>query len=228
MWFFGATAGGSMLGQSVLNHSNNASGRLTTLLVPLLIMLFILYFSGYIAIIPVAVLIGILATIPMYLFQWQNRCQIKKFTNLEKFIIVLVTVITIFANLEMAFALSLLIVFVVYIFKLFNIKSKVYMNGKEKVYELYGPLYTYSTRSFLEIFDIDNDPKTIIIDFKHTRVIDKAAIKAIDDLVEQYKQKDKTLRIKYLSAHCKKALTYAAYYCEYNEDDPNYKVALDN
>jgi len=226
--FFGATAGGSMLGQSVLNHSNNASGRLTTLLVPLLIMLFILYFSGYIAIIPVAVLIGILATIPMYLFQWQNRCQIKKFTNLEKFIIVLVTVITIFANLEMAFALSLLIVFVVYIFKLFNIKSKVYMNEKEKVYELYGPLYTYSTRSFLEIFDIDNDPKTIIIDFKHTRVIDKAAIKAIDDLVEQYKQKDKTLRIKYLSAHCKKALTYAAYYCEYNEDDPNYKVALDN
>lgn len=226
--FFGAAAGSSMLGQSVLNYSNNASGRVTTLLVPLFIMLFILYFSGYVAIMPVAILVGILATIPIFLFQWQNQFQIKKLNNLEKFLIVLVTVITIFANLEIAFALSLLIAFVLYIFKLFSIKSKVYMNDKEKVYELYGPLYFNSVNSFLEIFDIKNDPKYVVIDFKNTRVVDQAAINAIENIVEQYKQEHKTLRIKYLSAHCKKALPQAAYYCEYNEDDPNYKVALDH
>ncbi|MDD2641028.1 MAG: SulP family inorganic anion transporter [Arcobacteraceae bacterium] len=225
--FFGATAGSSMLGQSVLNFSNNASGRTTTFLVPVLLMLFILYFSGYIAIIPVAILVGILATIPMFLFQWQNQFQIKKLSNLEKFLIVLVTIITIFANLEIAFALSLLIAFVLYIFKLFSIKSRVYMNENKKVYELYGPLYFNSTQSFLEIFDIQNDPKNVVIDFKNTRVVDQAAINAIEHLVERYKQEHKTLRIKHLSAHCKKALTHAAYYCEYNEDDPNYKVALD-
>ncbi len=101
------------------------------------------------------------------------------------------------------------------------------MNENKKVYELYGPLYFNSTQSFLDIFDIQNDPKNVVIDFKNTRVIDQAAINAIEHLVERYKQEHKTLRIKHLSAHCKKALTHAVYYCEYNEDDPNYKVALD-
>ncbi len=225
--FFGATAGTSMLGQSVLNHSNQAYGRLTTLLVPILIMVFIISFSGYIAIIPVAVLIGILATIPLFLFQWQNRCQIKKFTNLEKIIIVLVTVITIFANFEIAFLISIVIAFILYLIKLFTIKSKVYMQDNEKVYELYGPLYFNSVHSFLEIFDIKNDPKRVVLNFKHVRIIDKRAIEAIDTIAQLYKEENKTLRIKYLTQDCKNALMVASFYCEYNEDDPNYKVALD-
>lgn len=225
--FFGATAGTTILSQSVLNKSNNASGRLTTLIVPILLLFCVINFSGYIAIIPVAVLIGILATIPIFLFQWQNRCQIKQFSNLEKIFVVLVTVITIFANFEVAFLISILIAFLVYLVKLFTIKSKVYMQDNEKVYELYGPLYFNSISSFLEIFDIKNDPKKVIINFKNVRVIDKKAVEAIDSIAKLYKEENKSLRIKYLSPHCKNALSVASFHCEYNEDDPNYKIALD-
>lgn len=226
--FFGATAGSSMLGQSVLNFSNGALGRITTLIVPILLIFFIVHFSGYIAIIPIAVLIGILATIPIFLFKWQNSYQIKNFTNLERFMIVLVTIITIFADLEIAFVLSLLISFIVYLFKLFTIKSRVYINNDEKTYELSGPLYRYNINSFLDLFDISNDPKIVIIDFKNVRVVDESALDAIEQIASLCKQENKNLRIKYLSNHCKNALKEAIYYCEYNESDPKYKVVLDD
>jgi len=226
--FFGAPAGSSMLGQSVLNYNNGAYGRFSTLLVPIFIMLFILYFSEYITIIPLAVFIGILATIPIFLFQWQNTHQIKKLTSLEKFVLVLVTAITIVANLEIAFVASLLIAFVLYLVQLLNVKSKVSVQEDGvKVYELYGPLHGYCVTSFLEIFDVKHDPKAVIINFKNVRVVDKKALEAIEKVVERYKQENTFLRIKYLSSDGKNNLKEALYYCEYNEDDPTYKVAVD-
>lgn len=225
--FFGAPAGSSMLGQSLLNYKNNAFGRLSTLFVPIFIMLFILYFAEFIEHIPLAVLVGILASIPIFLFQWQNAHPIKKLTSIEKVIIVLVTAITIVAHLEIAFLLGLVIAFILYIIQLLNVKSKVCMQNDVKVYELYGPLHGYCVNSFLEIFDVQNDPKAVTIDFKHVRVIDKKALQAIEKVVEMYKQKNTFLRIKYLSSDCKNNLKEALYYCEYNEDDPTYKVAID-
>jgi sulfate permease, SulP family len=225
--FFGAPAGSSMLGQSILNYKNNAFGRLSTLIVPIFIMLFILYFAEFIERIPLAVLVGILASIPIFLFQWQNSHQIKKLTSIEKVIIVLVTAITIVAHLEIAFLLALLISFILYVIQLMNVKSKTYTQDDVKVYELYGPLHCCCVDSFLEIFDVQHDPKAVTIHFKHVRVIDKKALQAIEKVVDMYKQKNTLLRIKYLSTDCKNNLKEALYYCEYNEDDPTYKVAVD-
>jgi len=225
--FFGAVAGSSMLGQSVLNYSNNAFGRVSTLLVPLLLIAVMLFFSEFIALIPVSILIGILITIPIFLIKWQNRSHIKQFSNFEKILIVLVSAITVFVNLEVAFILAISIAFVLYLFKQFTIKSRVYMQDNEKVYELHGPLHNYNTSTFLQLFDVQQDPKEIIIDFKYARIIDQGAIEAIDKIAEIYKQNKKNIRIKYLSSHCKKALNEALYCCEYNEDDPSYGIAID-
>lgn len=224
--FFGAVAGSSMLGQSVLNYSNNAFSRVSTLLTPLFLIAFVIYFPEYISKVPLAVLVGILITIPIFLIKWQNQTQIKEFSNFEKAITVLITTVTIFTNLEIAFVVAVFISFILFLFKQFTIKSRVYEKDSEKIYELYGPLYRYNCSTFLNLFDIKNDTKAVVIDFKNVRVVDQSAINAIDELALLYKKANITIRIKYLSKACRDTLKEASYFCEFNEDDPSYKVAI--
>lgn len=225
--FLGATAGSGMISQSVVNFTNGAHGRFSSLFVSVFIIVFILFLSPYIALIPVAVLVGILITVPLFLFQWQNNHQLKKLNNKEKLILVLVTAITCIAPLEIAFLISISLAFSLYIMNNFSLKSKVFIQNNEKTYEIHGPLYFNLVTTFLNFFDLKNDPKIIVIDFKHARIIDQAAIDAIEELVQLCKAENKILRIKYLSNDCRNALKEATYYCEYHEDDPTYKIVMD-
>ncbi|MEG0529453.1 MAG: sodium-independent anion transporter, partial [Bacilli bacterium] len=49
-----------------------------------------------------------------------------------------------------------------------------------KVYEIYGPLFFGSTSTFLDKFEINSDPKEIIIDLKESRVVDMSAIDSLN------------------------------------------------
>jgi SulP family sulfate permease len=46
-----------------------------------------------------------------------------------------------------------------------------------KVYEIEGPLFFSSANSFLELFNPEQDPNLVIIDFAKSRVIDQSALK---------------------------------------------------
>ena len=96
----------------------------------------------------------------------------------------------------------------------------------EKIYRLEGPLFFASVTSFAEQFDLKNDPDEVIIDFKDARVMDSSGVEAIDNLTDKYKKLGKKLTLRHLSSDCKKVLTTAGPFCTYEEDDPTYKVAL--
>jgi len=64
------------------------------------------------------------------------------------------------------------------------------------------------------------------MDFKNVRVMDASGIEAIDKITKKYLEAGKKLTIRHLSNECKKLLDTAGPYCTYEEDDPNYKVAI--
>ena len=78
----------------------------------------------------------------------------------------------------------------------------------------------------MEQFDVNNDPDEVIVDFKDARVMDSSGVEAIDALTEKYKKAGKKLTLRHLSPDCKKVLTTAGPFCTYEEDDPTYKVAV--
>jgi SulP family sulfate permease len=226
--FLGATAGSGMISQSVVNFTNGAQGRFSSLFVSVFIIIFILFLSEYISLIPVAVLIGILITVPLFLFQWQNNHQLKKLNNKEKFILVLVTAITCIAPLEMAFLISIVLAFSLYIMNNFSLKSKVFLQNNEKTYEIHGPLYFNLVTKFLNFFDLKNDPKIIVIDFKHAKVMDHSALMAIDSLAAKYRAVGKSLHLRHLSPDCQELLESAKAIIEVNLlEDPKYRVSDD-
>ncbi len=101
-------------------------------------------------------------------------------------------------------------------------------NEDSKVYELHGPLFFGSVHNFQELFDPENDPDDVIIEFQNSRVADHSAIEAIDTLAERYIRAGKTLHLRHLSEECGKLLKKAGDLVEVNVmEDPRYPVADD-
>ncbi len=97
-----------------------------------------------------------------------------------------------------------------------------------RIHELNGPLFFGSVKNFLELFNPDNDPDDVIIEFQNSRVADHSAIEAIDTLAERYIKAGKKLHLRHLSIECRQLLTKAGDLVEVNVlEDPHYHVADD-
>ncbi|NQY21523.1 MAG: SulP family inorganic anion transporter [Campylobacteraceae bacterium] len=226
--FFGGMAGCAMIGQSIINFSNNGWGRLSAVTASLLLISFVVILPDYIALIPVAVLVGIMFMVSIGTFEWESANRFRYMPNSDRFVLVAVTVITIFADLAIAVISGIIISALVFAWNHSKVISKTYEDKEgTKIYEFDGPLFFGSTTSFFELFDLKNDPKEVILDFKDARVMDISGVEAIDSITSKYAQAGKKLTIRHLSEDCKKILKAAGPFCVYEENDPKYKVAVD-
>ncbi len=225
--FFGGMAGCAMIGQSIINFTNGGWGRLSALTAALLLISFVVALSGFIAMIPVAVLVGIMFMVSIGTFEWESGNRIRYMPNSDKFVLVAVTIITIFADLAIAVITGIIISALVFAWNHSKVRSRVYREGdNKKIYEFDGPLFFGSTTSFFELFDTKHDPEIIVLDFKDARVMDISGVEAIDTITKKYADLGKKLTIRHLSEDCKQILKDAGPFCTYEEDDPNYKVAI--
>jgi len=98
-----------------------------------------------------------------------------------------------------------------------------------KIYEIWGPLFFGSISTFMEKFDVKNDPDYVEIDFVESRVTDHSAVEAIFNLVEKYETAGKKIYLKHLSEECKVLLRKSS--PKFKEviieaiDDPRYHLA---
>jgi len=224
---FGGMAGCAMIGQSVINYTSGGLGRLSSFVAALFLMVLVVSFFNVIAIIPIAVLVGIMFMVSIGTFEFSSIRRIKHMPKADAFVLLTVTIITIFADLATAVIAGIIISALVFAWENAKIHANIASNKEgKKVYQLNGPLFFASVTSFSEQFDVENDPDEVIIDFKNARVMDSSGAEAIDALTEKYKQAGKKLTLKHLSNDCKKVLTTAGPFCTYEEDDPTYKVAV--
>ena len=225
---FGGMAGCAMIGQSIINFSSGGWGRLSALTAAILLILFVVLLTDLIAIIPVAVLVGIMFMVSIGTFEWESGNRIKYMPNSDRFVLVAVTIITVFFDLAIAVTTGIIISALVFAWQHAKVRSRKYVEeGGNKIYEFDGPLFFGSVTSFNEQFDIKNDPDEVILDFKNAKVMDISGVEAIDNITRKYQKIGKTLKIRYLSDDCKSTLKNAGPFCEYQIDDPNYKVARD-
>ena len=224
---FGGMAGCAMIGQSVINFTSGGLGRLSSFTAALLLIVLVVSFSSVISAIPVAVLVGIMFMVSIGTFEFSSIKRIQHMPKADAFVLVTVTLITIFFDLAVAVIAGIIISALVFAWEHAKIFAHTQMEGNKKVYELDGPLFFGSVTSFNEQFDVENDPDEVVIDFKKARVMDSSGAEAIDLLTEKYKKAGKKLTLRHLSEDCKKTLRIAGPFCTYEEDDPTYKVAHD-
>jgi len=229
--FFGGMGGCAMIGQSIINIKSGGRGRLSGVTAALALLLFILFGAAYIEQIPIAALVGVMFMVVIGTFAWSTFRIWNKVPQSDLIVIVLVTVITVWFDLAIAVFAGVIVSSLVFAWenaKRIRARKHIDKHGV-KHYEIYGPLFFGSIELFNSKFDIQNDPKEVVIDFKESRITDQSAIECINKLAERYLKNGKNIHLRHLSPDCIKLIKKAEKICEVNVlEDPDYFVAIDN
>ena len=226
--FFGGMGGCAMVAQTLVNIDAGARTRISAIIGSLTILVIILAGGSFIEQIPMAALVGVMMMVAIGTFEWVSFRIINKMPKSDIFVGILVALITVILhNLALAVLIGVVISALVFAWdnaKRIRAKKSTDEFGR-KVYEIYGPLFFGSTSAFVEKFDATNDPDTIIIDFKESRVADMSAIDALKKVIKKYKTHNKQVILKHLSSDCRQLLANANGFIEVDyHTDPTYKV----
>ena len=227
---FGGMGGCAMIGQSMINVNSGGRQRLSGISAALFLLMFILFASPLIERIPMAALVGVMFVVVIATFEWSSLRIMGKIPATDAFILVLVSAVTVFTDLAIAVVVGVIVSALVFAWehaKHININTYDDKQGS-RVHELNGPLFFGSVKNFLELFNPEEEPDDVIIEFQNSRVADHSAIEAIDTLAERYIRAGKTLHLRHLSEECRQLLKKAGSLVEVNVmEDPRYHVADD-
>lgn len=229
--FFGGMGGCAMIGQSMINVNSGGRGRLSGITAALSLLVFILFASSLIEMIPLAALIGVMFIVVIGTFEWSSFRILGKIPKSDALILILVSGVTVLTDLAIAVVVGVIVSALVFAWehaKHILVESREDHKGST-VYAVTGPLFFGSVTSFLENFDPAQANDDVVIDFARSRVADHSGLEAIDTLAERYLNAGKTLHLVHLSAECRKLLHKARGMVEVNViEDPKYFVAEDS
>ncbi|WP_018477552.1 SulP family inorganic anion transporter [Pontibacter roseus] len=228
--FFGTMGGCAMIGQSIINVSSGGRTRLSGITAALMLLVFILFASSLIEMVPLAALVGLMFMVAIGTFEWASFRVLRRIPKSDALVLVAVTVLTVIFDLAIAVAIGVVIAALVFAWdSAVRIRARKRVDEKGvKHYEIYGPLFYGSTANFLEKFDVINDPEEVVVDFKESRVVDHSGIEALNKLTERYQNAGKKLHLRHLSEDCRRLLEKVGDMVEVNiQEDPHYAVLSD-
>jgi SulP family sulfate permease len=228
---FSGMGGCAMIGQSLINVSAGARTRVSGVFAAIMLLVFIMFGSGLVELVPMAALTGLMIMVSIGTFEWASLKTFNKMPKSDIVVMLSVTLVTIFLhNLALAVIIGVIIAALVFAWdNAKRIRARKYVDDNGvKHYEIYGPLFFGSTTVFNEKFDLEEDPDEVIIDFQESRVVDMSAIEALNKLTEKYLKAGKVVHLKHLSEDCIKLLNNAEKIIDVNViEDPTYKVVVD-
>ncbi len=227
--FFGGMGGCAMIGQSMINVKSGGRMRLSGISAALFLLVFILFASSAIEQIPLAALVGVMFMVVIGTFAWHSLTILRRIPLTDALVMILVTIVTVLTDLAIAVVVGVIVSALAYSWNASKrIHAKAYMSSDHvRVYQIEGPLFFGSTEGFSRLFDIKNDPNTVIVDFMASRVVDQSALQAIEELAQKYEAEGKTLQLRHLSRDCHSLLNRAGQLILDSDDDPDYGLVVD-
>jgi SulP family sulfate permease len=229
--FFGGMGGCAMIGQTMININSGARHRLSGVAAALFLLSFIVVASPLIAMIPIAALVGVMFIVVISTFAWSSFRIMHKIPKTDAFVIILVSITTVFFDLAIAVIAGVIFSALVYVWKSSqHIGATIIDDAKAKArtYQLHGPIFFGSITSFNDLFDPTKDPQKVVIDFKNSRVWDHSALQALKKLSAKYGVLGKEISYKGLSWDCAALLEKSGCQIEKDQEhDPVYEVVVD-
>jgi SulP family sulfate permease len=160
------------------------------------LLVLVVTLTDVLSIVPIAILVGIMFMVSIGTFEWSSFARISKMPKSDAFVLVTVTIITIFADLAMAVIAGVIISALVFAWKHAKVYARTHIEDDgTKVYDFDGPLFFGSVTSFNEQFNIKDDPKNVVLDFKDARVMDISGVEAIDNITKKYLDEGKSIKL---------------------------------
>ena len=220
-----------MIGQSMINVKSGGRTRLSGIAAALFLLAFIVVASPLIEQIPLAALVGVMFMVVIGTFAWKSLTIMRKVPLTDAVVIVLVTITTVLSDLATAVVVGVIVSALAYSWqnatRIHAITRESATEMGARVYEIQGPLFFGSVEGFTGLFDVDNDPDSVIIDFAESRVADQSALTAIEAVAAKYEAAGKRVQLRHLSRDCHQLLSRAGQLMIDSDDDPDYGVAVD-
>lgn len=195
--FFGAMSGCAMIGQSVLNVGYGGRKRLSTFASGAFLILFIVFLRPLVSQIPVAALVGVMFMVSVYTFEWKSILNLRRIPVPEAIVMVL-TVVSVVATNDLAIGVFVGVilnsVFIAWKMARIHADTSISTDGI-KTYVIKGQMFFGTMFHFIDLFDIQNDPDEVAIDFRQTHVWDHASVTGILKVVEKYEEMGKSLSL---------------------------------
>ena len=226
--FFGGMGGCAMIGQSMINVKSGGRTRIAGIAAALFLLIFILVGSPVIEMIPLAALVGVMFMVVIGTFAWNSFKILRKVPLTDAFVTILVTIVTVLSDLAVAVVVGVIVSALAYAWNnARRIHAHTEISGSgAKIYRIQGPLFFGSADGFSELFDVQNDPEEVIIEFSDSRVVDQSALQAIEAIAGKYELANKRIQLRHLSRDCHNLLTKAGHLVIDSDDDPDYALAV--
>jgi len=216
--FFSGMGGCPMIAQTLVNLNAGSRSRVSGVIAALAILMIVLIAAPIIERIPMAALTGVMMVVAFLTFKWSSFKILNKMPKTDVFIVILVTAITIIThNLAVAVLTGIIIAGLNFTWQKANeLSVNTETSGDEKIYHLNSDLFFGAVASFEGIFDIKNDPKTVVIDFKNSEIKDMSALESLFKMTNKYASLDKILYLKNLNENSKQRVEKAKPVIELN------------
>lgn len=215
--FFGGMGGCAMIGQSMINIRGGGRGRTSGISAAIILLFFVLFGASFIEKIPLAALVGVMFMVVIGTFEWSSLRLFNKIPKSDMFVIILVSVVTVFADLAIAVFVGIIVSALVFAWEHGKVmRANKSVRNNMTVYELDGPLFFGSITSFKDLFNYKEDLEHVVIDFKNSRIWDHSGLEALQNVADKFDQYNKKLHLLNLSGDCELLLKKAKNIVELN------------
>ena len=184
---FGGMGGCAMIGQSGINVSSGARGRLSTLVAGVFLLILLVALQDLLAIVPVAALTAVMVMVSINTFSWASILRLR--TNpVSSSVVMLATVVTVVATKDLSLGVLIGVLlsgvfFAGKVSRLSRVTSDLSDDGRVRTYWVDGQIFFASAGTFAEAIDVLEPVDKIIIDVSGAHFWDISAIAALDRLM---------------------------------------------
>jgi len=184
---FGGMGGCAMIGQSVINVSSGARGRLSTFTAGAFLLVLLVLLQDLLKIVPVAALTAVMIMVSLNTFSWGSLKRLR--TNpWPSSVVMLSTVATVVATHDLAKGVIVGVLlsgvfFAGKVARLSRVTSTLSGDGRTRTYRVEGQVFFASAGAFSSRIDLLEDIDRIVIDVAAAHFWDISAVAALDRVV---------------------------------------------
>lgn len=200
--FFGGMAGCAMIGQSVINVSSGGRGRLSCLVAGVLLLLLVVYASGWVSQIPMAALVAVMIMVSIGTFHWKSFVELKTHPRTANLIMIGTVVVTVathdLAKGVLTGVLLTALSFTRRVSAMLQVEDQDHPDGT-RVYTVRGQVFFASAVQFANSFDYLHAARNVVIDLDQAHFWDTSAVAALDRVVLKLRRHGAEVEVKGLN-----------------------------
>ncbi|MDZ4060864.1 MAG: SulP family inorganic anion transporter [Brevundimonas sp.] len=189
---FGGMAGCAMIGQSIINVTSGARGRLSTLWAGLFLLFLILVLQDWVARIPMAALVAVMIMVSIGTFDWKSVVNLRS-TPVQSSIVMVATTATVVVTHDLSKGVVLGVILSA-VFFMRKVGKTVVVEEIETPeegvlrYRVTGNLFFASADVFAAAFEHHGHPVRVEIDMTGAHLWDLTGVAAVDKVVFRYRR----------------------------------------